>query len=267
MQQEKNFQLEEENKCLREVVHIIKLHIHEIQKKIDILDLKNIWYDPNYLQINLPKYPPIPSSPLHSPINTPLLTPISSCDDDFVDKIACAGGDLSIVNENLSLLFQSKDKKWIEEAKQEIQKICILKRNFTHPKKSDTEVLEFHFEHDKNTIFSLYRQNEKINCFNFDIFFFKEKCNKKELLFIKNLILIDSTTYSFEKFPFSTFFTICDLLSKQKVLKYDMSFVNITIYTGSGNFMQLSHTKKYFSLEDCVFVKQLFESINMFKLF
>jgi hypothetical protein len=279
MMQCKIDQLEKENKCLYDVIHSIKSNVQEIKRKMDFLEVNSAWLD-SPLKINIP----LPQSPLISPLQSPFFPPPPSpdeinIDDSMVDAIACAGGNENTVNQEFSIFIQCSN---IFDVLETIVK--NVKRYFVHPKKNNISnsksseslyvmceclyVVEFYSKEDK--LFTLNGLNKNLKVCSFDIINFFENSGKKEILFLKNLyrvyksLEVKCEIFNTTAFPFSTLFSICELFSKLKVLKYDMTFVNISIY-GNGNFVQLNHTKGNLSLDDCKALKVLFEQLNMFK--
>jgi len=263
-------QLEKENKCLYDVIESIKLNVQEIKRKMDFLEVNSAWLD-SPLKINIP----LPKSPLISPLQSPYpITYASDIDveDAIVDRIACAGGNDNVVNQEYSIFIQCSN---IFDVLEIINRnLKHLKRYFVHPKsntlKESIYVLEFYQRDDKMSILNELIKIPQNKVCSFDIIQFIENLSKKDLLFLKNLLRVYKSIdvkceiFNTAMFPFSTLFSICEIFSKQKVLKYDMTFVNISIH-GNGNFVQLNHTKVNLSIDDCKALRVLFEQLNIFR--
>lgn len=253
--------------------------------------------------LSLPK---IPASPYPSPKITPLITPDDSPiniysknytdktihspivwggeEDALVDAIACSQDSSSIspplktedreeytlfvryVNRQKPLLDLFNVSLW---PNLEVQDYSLHNIDWRHK-------LLFQNKDERKAFYNKYKKccSGDVTLYTFDFLSFKNSCQKKHILFLNNLKALSKETFKTQMFLFSTLFTLCDLLTKFKVLHYDISFTNISIYSekyaqdaSPFNYIQLRHTKKYFSYEDALQVRAYFDGLNIFENF
>ena len=254
--------------------------------------------------LSLPK---IPASPYPSPKVTPLITPDDSPlspyttnyispsspiiwggeEDSLVDAIACSqdssnSNDVKKVDDDkedfyLYVRYVNRQKPILDMFLLDKYPISRVD-DYTLHNVDWRHKLLFNTKDDLKNFYNKYKKhcNGDITLYTFDFLSFKNSCHKKHVLFLNNLKSLSKDNFKTQMFLFSTLFTLCDLLTKFKVLQYEISFTNISIYsekfvfyseTSPFNYMQLRHTKKYFSYEDAVLVRAYFDGLNIFEHF
>ena len=255
--------------------------------------------------LSLPK---IPASPYPSPKITPLITPDNSPispyaanytektlhspivwggeEDAEVDAIACSQTSSTISpptelkiedKEDLTLYvrYVNRQKPILDLFSVSLWPIIEIQDYSIHNVDWRHKIL-FKSKEERKNFYNQYKRclNGDVTLYTFDFLSFKNSCQKKHILFLNNLKALSKDTFKTQMFLFSTLFTLCDLLTKFKVLHYDISFTNISIYSekyaqdaSPFNYIQLRHTKKYFSFEDALQVRAYFDGLNIFENF